>query len=167
MSRHPTQASESAQKKITEEYMQFFAMNAAPKTMTMEDIINASIDDREVKGLRVAIKLRHWDKDTVKPFKSVKDELTIGQNNIVLCGSRIVLPASLRQRAINIAHEFHQGLSKTKSLRRGKVWFPDIDKLTNDTIDHCIPCQAVGGPAPPTTTTNIGYAHWTLAGGSH
>ena len=117
MSRHPTQASESAQKKITEEYKQFFAMNAAPKTMTMEDIINASTDDREVKGLRAAIKLRHWDKDTVKPFKSVKDELTIGQNNIVLCGTRIVLPASLRQRAINIAHKFHQGLSKTKSLR--------------------------------------------------
>lgn len=32
---------------------------------------------------------------------------------------------------------------------REKVWFPDIDKLTKDTLDRCIPCQAVGQSAPP------------------
>ena len=149
MSRHPTKASVSAQEKITEEYVQFLAMNAVPKAMSMEEIIKACIDDREMKGLRAAIKLNRWDMDTVKPFKSVKDELTIGPNNIILRGTRIVLPAPLRQRAIDIAHESHQGLSKTKALMREKVWFPDIDKLTKDTLDRCIPCQAVGQPAPP------------------
>ena len=32
---------------------------------------------------------------------------------------------------------------------REKVWFPEIDKLTKETLDRCIPCQAVGRPAPP------------------
>ena len=102
-----------------------------------------------MKGLRAAIRLNHWEIDTVKPFKCVKGELTIGPNNIVLHGTWLVLPASLRQRAIDIAHESHQGLSKTKALMREKVWFPEIDKLTKETLDGCIPCQAVGRPAPP------------------
>ena len=102
-----------------------------------------------MKGLRAAIKMNQWEIDTVKPFKSVKDELSISPNYIVLRGTRIVLPASLRQRAIDIAHESHQGLSKTTALMREKVWFPDIDKLIKDTLDRCIPCQAVGRPAPP------------------
>ena len=117
--------------------------------MSMEQVIKASTDDREIKGLRAALKLNSWNMDIVKSFKSVKDELTIGPNNIILRGTRIVLPASLRQRAIDIAHESHQGLSRTKALMREKVYFPHIDKLTKDTLDWCIPCQAVGQPAPP------------------
>ena len=124
------------QEKITEEYVHFIALNVIPKAMSMEEIIKASTDDREVRGLRAALKLNRWDMDTVRQFKSVKDELTIGQNNIILCVTRIVLPASRRQRAINIAHESHQGLSKTKALMREKIWFPDIDKLTKDNGPH-------------------------------
>ena len=38
---------------------------------------------------------------------------------------------------------------KTKALLREKVWFPGIDKLTDETIKQCIPCQATGRPDPP------------------
>ena len=31
---------------------------------------------------------------------------------------------------------------KTKRLLREKVWFPGIDKLTEDKINNCLPCQA-------------------------
>ena len=100
--------------------------------------------------------------DTVNPFKSVQDELTIGPNNIILRGIRIVLPASLRQRAIDIAHELYQGLSKTKALMRKKFRFPDTDKLTKDKLDRCIPCQAVGQPAPlqPLQVSEIPTGPW-------
>ena len=53
------------------------------------------------------------------------------------------LTESLQQRAIEIAHETHPGLSKTKALVREKVWFPNIDKMVKNTEDRCIPCQAV------------------------
>ena len=41
-----------------------------------------------------------------------------------------------------MAHEGHQGLCKTKSLLREKVWFPGMDKLIHEELDQCIPCQA-------------------------
>ena len=68
---------------------------------------------------------------------------------VVLRGTRIVIPQSLQQRAINLAHESHLGLTKTKALLREKIWFPNIDKLVENTIGKCLPCQAVGKQQPP------------------
>ena len=54
------------------------------------------------------------------------------------------MPSFLRLRAINLAHEGHQGLAKTKQLIREKLWLPKIDKEVEKLIRSCIPCQASG-----------------------
>ena len=79
----------------------------------------------------------------LKLFQRVKDDLTVNdQSNIILRGSRIVIPKALRDRAISIAHEGHQSLVKTKQLLREKVWFPGIDDNVKQKLDKCIACQA-------------------------
>ncbi|KAF7687611.1 hypothetical protein HF521_014839, partial [Silurus meridionalis] len=55
---------------------------------------------------------------------------------------RIVMPKTLQQRALELAHEGHQGLVKTKQLLREKVWFPRINKQAEHLLLDCIPCQA-------------------------
>ncbi len=50
---------------------------------------------------------------------------------------------------IQLAHEGHQGLVKTKKLLREKVWFPGIDNLAAKMIKDCLACQSVGQPAKP------------------
>ena len=85
----------------------------------------------------------------VKPFKAVKNELTSTTDGVVLRGTRIVIPASLQQRAINIAHETHLEIEKTKSLIREKIWFPPVDNRIRDTMQNCITCQAAGRINPP------------------
>ncbi len=61
----------------------------------------------------------------LKAYRKIKTELTFNeQDQIILRGSKIVLPESLRLKAIHIAHEGHQGLVKTKQLLREKVWYP-------------------------------------------
>ena len=77
--------------------------------------------DRSLQGLRAAIKLNKWDCDIVKPYKPIKDELTVTSQGLVLRGTRIVMPQSLQQRAIDIAHDTHLGLSKTKAERKDMV----------------------------------------------
>ena len=62
---------------------------------------------------------------------------------MVLRGNRIVVPSKLRERAVDLAHVGHQGIVKTKSLIREKVWFPGIDKMVKDKVDNCLACQAV------------------------
>ena len=117
--------------------------------MAISDIQKATDADKTMQSLRAAIRHNKWDCDLVKPFRVIKDELIVAPQNIVLRGSRIVVPESLQQQAIDIAHDTHQGLVRTKALLREKVWFPGIDKLVKETLDRCIPCQATGQPNPP------------------
>jgi hypothetical protein len=85
------------------------------------------------------------DVSELKLFAKVRDELTINEQlGIILRGTRIIMPCSLRERAIRLAHEGHQGLAKTKQLIREKIWFPRIDKEVETLIRGCIPCQANG-----------------------
>ena len=44
--------------------------------------------------------------------------------------------------SVKLAHEGHRGLSKTKALLRSKVFFVGIDKMVENEIANCIPCQA-------------------------
>ena len=76
--------------------------------MTLAEIQQATNNDQTMKGLRVSIRLNQWDNDIVKRYKSVKDELTVTSENIILRGTRIVIiPESLQQKAIDLAHESH------------------------------------------------------------
>ena len=44
-------------------------------------------------------------------FKHIKDDLTVNNGAIVLLkGSQIVVPMQLREKAVSIAHEGHQGI---------------------------------------------------------
>ena len=54
----------------------------------------------------------------------------------------------MQQRVIDLAHEGHQRIAKTKSLLREKVWFVGIDGAVEKKVKSCLACQAT------TTETN-------------
>ena len=72
----------------------------------------------------------------IKPFLTERGNLVLKKSQI------IIIPRTLRKKAIELAHEDHIGITKTKMLIREKVWFPFIDKFTQEQIEHCLPCQA-------------------------
>ena len=81
------------------------------------------------------------DHSDLKILKSVRDELTVStDDDIILRGLRIVIPSRIRAHVVNLAHEGHQGLVKTKALLHEKVWFPKIYELTEHLVKSCIPC---------------------------
>lgn len=56
----------------------------------------------------------------------------------------------LQSRCIDLAHEGHQGICKTKKLLRDRVWFPLIDKLVEQACESCSICalNKKAKPAP-------------------
>ena len=50
----------------------------------------------------------------VQPFKTIFSELCTSTDGIILRGERIIMPASLQSRCIDLAHEGHLGVVKTK-----------------------------------------------------
>ena len=69
-------------------------------------------------------------------------------NEIVLRGSRIVMPRILWQATLPNAHEGHEGnegIVRTKQMVREKVWWPGIAQEGETMIKACLPCQSVAG----------------------
>ncbi|XP_046848030.1 uncharacterized protein K02A2.6-like [Xenia sp. Carnegie-2017] len=73
-------------------------------------------------------------------YEKLKDELCIS-SGIILRKHQIIVPESLREKVVNIAHEGHMGMSKRKALLREKVWFPRIDELVNRKVKSYLACQ--------------------------
>ena len=78
----------------------------------------------------------------------MKDQLTI-KSGIILKDLKIVIPKELQKRVLKIAHEGHQGMTKTKLHVRGKVWWPGIDLDVEQEVKSCIPCLSMSPESPP------------------
>jgi hypothetical protein len=70
-------------------------------------------------------------------YEQIKTELTCtADDTVLLISNRIVIPAQLQERTVDIAHEGHLSIVKTKALMREKVWFPLMDKLIEQKSHH-------------------------------
>jgi len=83
-----------------------------------------------------------------KPFADLKDKLCL-KCGIILRNNRIVIPYALRPCVLQLAHEGHQGITKTKQHLRQRVWWPGIDIQAERYVCKCLGCQIVGPTPPP------------------
>ena len=75
----------------------------------------------------------------LRPFNSVKSNLSI-VNDILVLGSRIVIPQSLRTDILDHIHEGHQGIVKCLERARSSVWWPNIISEVKDKVASCYVC---------------------------
>lgn len=151
-SRHPSKQTQptSREEKVAEEYVNFISTHAVPKAISLEEVKRETLNDYTLQRVIESLRNNNWqpkdlklDDKAFKSYQNVKDELSVNsEGNLVLRGTRIVIPASLQNRSVDIAHEGHQGIVKTKAMIREKVWFPFIDALIEDKINSCLSCQA-------------------------
>ena len=130
--------------------MNFLVNHTIPKAMTIQETISATREDPTIQAIKKALKHGQWqlpsdpsiDVSSVQIFKTIKDELSLCEDSdTILHCNNVVILRSLRQRTVDIAHEGHQGIIKTKRLLREKVWFPYINRLV-DTVKSCLACLA-------------------------
>ena len=84
---------------------------------------------------------------------------------MILRGNCIVIPKVLLAKAVDLVHQHHLGIVKTKCLLQSKVWFPGFDKYVEKLIASCIPCLAVGPsvPSPPLHIGEVPEEAWPIA----
>ena len=74
-------------------------------------------------------------------WQKLKNELTVSVNpQVVLRGTSVAVHSKLQQRVVNLAHEGHQGVAKTKALLREKFWFPGVDQMVENKVQSCCAC---------------------------
>ena len=149
-SRHPVGDPESHSYDVeSEEHISFVARNATPKAVTLSEIESATAEDSMLQAVMSAVRSGCWHKASpnislseLSRYEQVKEQLTC-RDTVLLKSDRLVIPATLQERIVDIAHEGHLGIVKTKALLREKVWFPCMDKMVETKVKACLPCQVV------------------------
>ena len=115
------------------------------EALTIKELKQETKNHPEMQLLTEAIKKRRIEgKSQVELalYKDVLKELSVHED-LVLRGHKIVVPPSLRDKAVALAHEGHQGIVKSKSYIRSIMWFPKMDQRVEETVRACHPCQVV------------------------
>ena len=128
ISRHPQTT--PTRDNAGEEYIAFLAKCGVPKAMTQDEVRSETQRDPQLQKVMQAVQTGQWRGD-ISDFTPFKDEISV-HDGLVLRGHRLILPQSLQNQAIDIAHQSHQGIVKTKQLIREKIWFPGIGKLVEN-----------------------------------
>ena len=146
LSRHtiPITKTNKKDSKARRNIVQRIVNDTLPKSILLTEIQEATRDDPQMTKLVSYIqqeKLRECQKGPLtSSFAKIFSELSYVEG-IIMRGNWIVIPENLRKRVIEICHESHMGIVKTKQLLISKVWFPGIDQRVENLIADCLPCQ--------------------------
>jgi hypothetical protein len=176
MSRHPRKQNKTrSREEKVEEYVNFIVRSSTPKAISEDDVREHTQHDHTLQAAMEMLKNDSWYnikkyKDyeyvnfaALQSLRTVKDELTLdSKGEVLLRDTRLVIPASLQNQIIELAHESHQGIAKTKALLRSKVWFPNIDKMTEEAVKKCLSCEVNDNRLmhEPLQMSNLPKAPW-------
>ena len=121
-----------------------FVMTLA-ETSEVEDIRRASLMDNEciLLSKHVMDGFPHHKFQLPIPIRSywnVRSRLSI-DNGIILCGHRMVIPVSLRQKVLKDMLSMHQGATKMKERARQSFYWPRMDNDIHSVVLTCQSCQ--------------------------
>ena len=74
-----------------------------------------------------------------QPYYTVAGELTVN-DNLLMRGSRIVIPTNLREELLGKIHAGHLGIQKCLLRAQESVWWPGITRDIHYTVEHCGTC---------------------------
>ena len=176
LSRLPVGPAQEDDARESTEYACSIASEAVPAAHTPQKVEQASAKDPTLQLVRQAVTSGDWSRLSGTMYKALSEELwVLGQ--LVLRGNRIVMPESLWKHTIALAHEGHQGMTRTKARLREKVWWPNMDKQVEQFVKACHPCQLVGprSKTEPIRSTTLPEGPWgdiavdllEIPGGNH
>ena len=145
------------------------------------EIVSESSADPTLSLLASAVKqgfpptLRELD-SSLAPYWNIRNSLVVMEGDVVWYNDRLVLPLSLRPRALEVLHSAHQGVSCMEDRARGIVYWPGITadiQFTRDSCPDCCknaPSQAplpAAAPEIPSTPFESIFADFFEASGYH
>ena len=113
-------------------------------TLSRDEIAAISRRDPEIQTVKKLLAnepLSEAEKKVVAKFQSVKHELSVVQDILTRGCDRVVLPEAVRQKAIELAHESHQGINRTQDQIEMNYWWPSMHTQIKDFIHNCSTCN--------------------------
>lgn len=114
----------------------------------IEEVVRATTSDEELQKLVKCIETDRWEQEDLKQYKAFRLEFSY-VNKLIMRGTKLVIPATLRSRMCELAHEGHPGQSMMKRRLRERCWWPGIDLDAVKFCEKCEGCQLVQSTDPP------------------
>lgn len=92
-----------------------------PKVVTMHKLPEQTELDPELSELKMAIDRRFFTTEERRALGNAIDPVLAVVSGLMVRGAREVVPRSLREKVVRLAHERHQGITKTKEYLRSRL----------------------------------------------
>lgn len=114
----------------------------------ISEVVEATKNDEAMQAVSSSIMEEDWTSSMVKQYSPFRSELSFA-NGLIMRGSKIVVPLSLRERMLMLAHEGHPGQTCMKRRLRDRCWWPNMDQEAVKVCEKCEGCRLVQIPDPP------------------
>ncbi|XP_055588782.1 uncharacterized protein K02A2.6-like [Uranotaenia lowii] len=121
--------------------------------LTESKIKEATEKDTVLQKVIVSLESGEWTPDLNK-FRSVAKELSL-QNGLIVKNGCAVIPETLKERTLSLAHDGHPRIAKLKSILRERVWWPGMAADAEKWVVSCKTCAMNGMPEKPTPMMRI------------
>ena len=139
-----------------------------PKASTREKFAAATSADPTL-GLVKEILSKGWPEHkshcpvAAKPFWGVRNALSEA-DGLLLYGSRLVVPVSLRPEVLEGIHDGHFGELKCILRAKSAVYWPGCDEQIRNMVASCVTCQTHRhrNPSPPLRPVSCHHTHSSM-----
>ena len=145
LSTHPTVTErEQITSTSAENYVNYVTNCSVPKSMTLDEIKEATHNDPVLQKVKKSLKEGKWDENDpdLKPFRLCADDLTYNASaGLLLKNTRLVIRTTLQGRATQLGHIGHQGIEENKTFATRKDLVPKHGQTSerNGRQTHSLP----------------------------
>ena len=98
--------------------------------------------------------------DNLLPYWKVRGELSLYEN-LLLYGSRIVVPTNLQNETLHKIHQGHQSIQRCRLRIASSVWWPGVSKAIESYVKNCPQClKSYTPPKEPLLSSPLPNQPW-------
>ena len=103
---------------------------------------------------------KHKLAGAIRPYYPVRSEIAIA-NGLLLRGSRLLIPTTMRLEILDKIHAGHQGITKCRERARQSIWWPGLSNQLEELVKSCPKCvKAQKQRAQPLMTSTFPDLPW-------
>jgi hypothetical protein len=123
----------------------FSGLDDMERPVSYMDIAKATKTDYVLSKV-LELTLTEWPNHNVdlelQPSFERRNSLTV-EEGVVLWSIRVVIPESLKKRLMEERHEAHLGMCRMMSLAREYLWWPNLDRDIEESVEKCLSFMSV------------------------
>ena len=97
----------------------------------------------------------------MKPNWLYRGELSLKDDQLLLCGQQIFIPNAQRQEVLEELHAGNQGITKCRERAKQWLWWPGLSKQLADYNSKCVSCVQMRQQNPePLLPSELPALHW-------